>query len=97
MGFDLNSMMKKAQKIQEDLAGERVEHTTGGGMVKCVVSGLGEVLSISIDPEALTEGHEVLEDMVLMAVSKALEKAQELQQKRMGGLAGGLNIPGLGM
>jgi len=103
MGFDMNSIMRQAQKmqekmakVQEELANERVEHSTGGGMVKCVVSGQGEVLSISIAPEALTEGHEMLEDMVLMAVRDALDKASALQKDRLGAITGGMNIPGLG-
>ena len=102
--MDMNAIMRQAQKlqekmqkVQEELANERVEHTSGGGMVKCVVSGQGEVLSISIDPEALSEGHEMLEDLVLVAVREALSKAQTLQQERMHGLTGGMNIPGLGI
>jgi nucleoid-associated protein EbfC len=102
MGLDMNSIMRQAQKmqekmarIQEELANERIEHTTGGGMVKCVVTGQGEVLSISIDPEALTEGHEMLEDMILMAVREALAKSSELQQQRMSSITGGMNIPGM--
>ncbi len=103
MNLDMNAIMRQAQKlqeqmqkVQEELANERIEHSAGGGMVKCVVSGQGEVLSISIDPEALSEGHEMLEDMVLVAVREALARAQEIQQKRMHGLTGGMNIPGLG-
>ncbi len=103
MSFDMNAMMRQAQKmqeklkkVQENLAGERIEHSAGGGMVKCIVSGHGEVLSISIDPEALTEGHEILEDMVLIAIREALNKAQSLQQERMSEVTGGLNIPGMG-
>jgi nucleoid-associated protein EbfC len=102
MGFDMNSLMRQAQKMQEkmkktqdELAEERIEHSTGGGMVKCTVTGSGEVLAISIKPEALTEGVEMLEDMVLMAVREALAKAQSLQAERMQGLTGGMNIPGL--
>ncbi|MCX6647145.1 MAG: YbaB/EbfC family nucleoid-associated protein [bacterium] len=102
MGLDMNSIMRQAQKmqekmarIQEELANERIEHTTGGGMVKCVVNGQGEVLSISIDPEALTEGHEMLEDMILMAVREALAKSSDLQQQRMSSITGGMNIPGM--
>lgn len=98
----MNSIMRQAQKmqekmakVQEELSNETIEHSTGGGMVKCVVNGQGEVLSISIDPEALTEGHEMLEDMVLMAVREALVKATELQQERMSSLTGGMNIPGM--
>jgi hypothetical protein len=103
MGFDMNAIMRQAQKLQEkmqraqdDLSKERIEHSSGGGMVKCIVSGTGEVLAIKIAPEALTEGHELLEDMVLVAVREALAKAQALQQERMHGLTGGMNVPGLG-
>ena len=103
MSFDMNAIMRQAQKMQEkmkkmeeELAGERVEHSTGGGMVKCVVSGSGEVLSISIDPAALSEGHEILEDMLLMAVREALERAHALQQERMHSITGGMNLPGIG-
>jgi hypothetical protein len=88
-------MQEKMARIQEELANERIEHSTGGGMVKCVVNGQGEVLSISIDPEALTEGHEMLEDMILMAVREALAKSSELQQQRMSSITGGINIPGM--
>ena len=104
MGLDMNAMLRQAQKLQEkmqkaqeELSNERLEHSSGGGMVKCVVSGQGEVLSIAIDPEALTEGHEMLEDMVLVAVREALAKAQALQQERLHGLTGGMDIPGLGI
>ena len=104
MGLDMNAIMRQAQKMQEkmakaqeELSAERVEHATGGGMVKCVASGQGEVLSITIDPEALTEGHEMLEDMVLMAVREVLDKAGELQKERLGSVTGGMNIPGMGM
>lgn len=100
----MNAIMRQAQKmqekmakIQEDLAGEKIEHSTGGGMVKCIVSGQGEVLSVSIDPEALSEGHEMLEDMVLVAIREALAKSQVLQQERMSEVTGGMNIPGMGM
>jgi DNA-binding YbaB/EbfC family protein len=88
-------MQEKMAKIQEELANERIEHSTGGGMVKCVVNGQGEVLSISIDPEALSEGHEMLEDMILMAVREALVKSADLQSQRMSAITGGIHIPGI--
>jgi hypothetical protein len=104
MSYDMNAIMRQAQKMQEkmqrvqkELADQRVEHQTGGGMVKCVVSGQGEVLSITINPDAMSEGHELLEDMVLMAVREALAKAQELQKQRMSEITGGMNIPGLSL
>jgi nucleoid-associated protein EbfC len=102
MGMDMNSIMRQAQKLQEkmakaqeELASERIEHSVSGGMVKCTVSGSGEVLAISISEEALAEGHEMLEDLVLVAVREALAKSHDLQQKRLGNLTGGMNIPGL--
>jgi hypothetical protein len=100
--MDMNSIMRQAQKMQEqmakvqaELAEEKIEHAAGGGLVKCIVTGQGEVLSISIDPEALAEGHEMLEDLVLVAVREAMTKSQALQQEKMSALTGGMNIPGL--
>ena len=104
MGLDMNSIMRQAQKLQEkmtkaqeELSNERIEHSVGGGMVKCTVSGSGEVLAITIAEESLSEGHEMLEDMVLVAVREALSKAHERQQERLGSLTGGMNIPGLNL
>ena len=101
MSFDINAIMRQAQKmqqkmekVQEELANEKIDYSTGGGMVKCTVSGAGEVLSITINPEAMTEDVTVLEDMILVAVREALAKAQALQQERMHGLTGGMNTRG---
>jgi len=102
MSFDMGSLLKHVRKLQErvkkaqeELAEERIVHSTAGGLVKCTVSGMGEVLGISIAPEALAEGHEFLEDMVLVAVREALAKAQELQSERFHSLTGDMNLPGL--
>jgi len=96
-------MMKQVQKVQsemleaqEQLAGERVEATSGGGAVRAVVSGKQEVLEIKIDPSAVDpEDIDMLEDMILVAVNEALRKAGELAAQRLGQLTGGLGIPGL--
>jgi DNA-binding YbaB/EbfC family protein len=83
-------------KAQEALAGERVEATAGGGMVKAVVTGMGELLEVTISRDVVDpEDVEMLQDLVLAAVKEALAKAKELQAERMGGLTGGLQIPGL--
>jgi len=102
MSFDMGSILKQAKKlqeqmkkVQEELAEERIVHSTAGGLVKCTVSGMGEVLGISIAPEALAEGHEFLEDMVLVAVREALTKAHQLQSERFHSITGGMNLPGL--
>ena len=98
------NMMRQAQqlqqrlaKMQEELENETVEATAGGGMVKAVVTGKQTVASISIDPEAVDpDDLEVLEEMVMAAINEALVKSQELAQKKMASITGGLNIPGLG-
>jgi len=96
-------MMKQIQKMQEDmvkiqdqLASELVEETSGGGMVKAVVTGQMKLHSVKIDPSVVDpEDMEMLEDLVVVAVNKALEKAQELSAQRMSQLTGGIKIPGL--
>jgi nucleoid-associated protein EbfC len=96
-------MMKQMQKmqsemgrVQEELAEEKVEATAGGGMVKAVVSGKQEVILIEIKPEAVDpEEVELLQDMVTAAVNEALRQSQELAAKKMGGLTGGLGLPGM--
>jgi DNA-binding YbaB/EbfC family protein len=98
-------MMKQVQKMQadmakmqEDLANETVEASAGGGMVTVQVTGAIELKSIKIDPTAIDpEDVEMLEDMIMAATNEALRSAQELANKKMGGLTAGLNlnIPGL--
>jgi len=96
-------MMKQAQqlqaqlvKAQEELANLTVEATSGGGAVTVVANGQQQIKSIKISPEVVDpEDIEMLEDLVLSAVSEALAKSQETAAKQMSGLTGGLNIPGL--
>lgn len=103
MNGNIQKMMKQAQKLQrqmmeaqEALAEERVEATSGGGMVKVVADGQQNVLEIKIDPEAVDpEDVEMLEDLVLAAVSEALRKSRELAEERMGAFTKGIKIPGL--
>jgi len=96
-------MMKQVQKmqadmakVQEDLANETVEASAGGGMVTIQVTGAIEIKSIKIDPTAVDpDDMEMLEDMIMAAANEALRSAQELANKRLGGVTAGLNIPGL--
>jgi nucleoid-associated protein EbfC len=96
-------MMQQAQKLQaqllkaqEDLANLTVEASSGGGAVKVVMSGQQKIISVKISPEVVQAGDvEMLEDMVLSAVSEALAESQAAAAKMMGGLTGGLKIPGL--
>ncbi|MEA3508500.1 MAG: YbaB/EbfC family nucleoid-associated protein [Synergistota bacterium] len=99
----MDQMLKQAQnlqaemaKAQEQLAEERVEGISGGGMVKVTANGRGDILGISIDPEVLDpDDKEILEDLVLAAINEAARKTGELSRERLGKLGGNLGIPGL--
>ena len=92
----VQKMQADMAKIQDDLANETVEASAGGGMVTVQVTGAIELKSIKIDPAAVDpEDVEMLEDMIMAATNEALRSAQELANKKMGGLTAGLNIPGL--
>ena len=103
MNPNYQKMMKQVQKMQADmakmqeaLANETVEASAGGGMVTVQVSGAVEIKSIKIDPTASDpEDVEMLEDMIMAAANEALRSAQELANKKLGGITAGLNIPGL--
>ena len=100
MQRDLMRQMEKLQRdmerAQEELAEMRIEATAGGGVVTAVASGSGELVDLKIQPEAVDPNDvEMLQDLVLAAVREALEKARKAQEERLGGLTGGLNIPGL--
>jgi DNA-binding YbaB/EbfC family protein len=100
----LNQMMRQMQKMQTDMAAAQdalaaaiVEGSAGGGMVKATVSGSGELQGVSISPDVVDpEDVEMLEDLVVAAVSDALRRAQELQAEKMGAVTGGMDLGGLG-
>ena len=103
-GFDMNAMLKQAQKMQaemleaqEALKDEVVEASVGGGMVKVKVGGDLTLREIVIDPEAIDpEEAEMLAEMVQAAVNEGLRTAQELASSKMGGITGGLGgLPGM--
>ena len=98
--MNIQQMMKQAQQMQERLqrqAGElRVEGQSGGGMVTVVANGLKQVMSVTIDPEAVSKDDvEMLQDMIVAAINDAHRKADESMQQQVGGLMGGLKIPGM--
>jgi DNA-binding YbaB/EbfC family protein len=96
MGMDMNKMLAQAQQMQEELANETVEASAGGGMVTVKANGAGEIKEIKIAKEAIDpDDPEMLADMVLAAVNEALRSAQGLMQSRLGGMMGGLGLPGL--
>ena len=87
-------LQEKMEKVQRELEKEMVEASAGGGAVTVVVSGSQVVQSVKISPEA-AEDVEMLEDLVLTAVSEAMKKSQELAQSRLGEVTAGLKLPGL--
>lgn len=100
----LNQMMQQVQEMQagmaaaqEQLAQDAVEGSAGGGMVKAVMSGTGELRSVEIAPDVVDpDDVEMLQDLVVAAVSEASRKAAQLQQERLGGFSGGLDLGDLG-
>ncbi|MGB9602607.1 MAG: YbaB/EbfC family nucleoid-associated protein [Verrucomicrobiia bacterium] len=89
-------LQAQAQQLQAELAKKTVEVTAGGGAIKVVARCNGMIDSIKIDPQVLNSSDaQLLEDMVLVAVNQALEKAQEVAKQEMSKLTGGLDIPGL--
>jgi nucleoid-associated protein EbfC len=102
-GFDMNALMKQAQKMQdemlqaqEQLKDEVVEASAGGGMVKVKMGGDLTLREIAIDPEAIDpEEAELLAEMVQAAVNEGLRAAQELASSKMGGITGGGGLGGL--
>lgn len=97
MCFDMNKMLREAQRMQEQLAqaqeaaaSEIVEASAGGGMVTVKANGAGDILELIIDPRAIDpDDPELLADMVLAAVNEALRSARGLMESKMSGL-----IPG---
>ncbi len=96
-------MMQQAQKLQaqlakaqEELASLTVEASSGGGAVTVTMNGQQQIQAVKISPEVVDpEDVEMLQDMVFTAVREAQAKAQEAATQKMGGLTGGLKIPGL--
>ena len=98
---DFMKLLQQAQEMQGKFSGmqdalkrETVTGAAGGGMVRVEATGQGTVRSIKIDPSLVTGGDvEMLEDLVLVAVTEAQKKAADLAQAEMGKLTGGLNLP----
>jgi nucleoid-associated protein EbfC len=89
-------LQNRLAKAQEELANTIIEGTSGGGAIKVTVNGQQEIQAIKISTDVVNPQEvEMLEDLVLSAVRDAMVKAQELASKKMGGLTGGLKIPGL--
>ncbi len=106
---NLQQLMKQAQKMQQQVASAQAElaeaeltGTAGGGLVTVTMNGTGEVTAVRIDPKAVDpDDVETLEDLVLAALHNVAEAVRELTEEKMGpltsglgGLGGGLGLPG---
>jgi DNA-binding YbaB/EbfC family protein len=100
----MGNLAKMAQQMQADmarveteLAALRVEGTAGGGVVKAVVTGKRDLVSVTIEPSAVDpDDVEMLQDLVVAAVSDALQQARKAEEERLARVTGGLRIPGMG-
>lgn len=100
---NMGKMLKQVQKlqadmarVQEELAAARVEATAGGGVVRAIANGHGELAELRIDPAAVDPSDVgMLQDLVLAAVNEAQRKARAMAEDRMKAVTGGLQIPGL--
>ncbi|HET7714302.1 MAG TPA: YbaB/EbfC family nucleoid-associated protein [Bauldia sp.] len=98
---DLMGMMKQAkqlqermQAVQEEIAATSVEGSAGAGLVSVTTNGKGDVKSVRIDPSLLKpEEVEILEDLIVAALSDARGKAEALVADKMRAMTGGLNLP----
>jgi DNA-binding YbaB/EbfC family protein len=98
--MNIQQVMKQAQQMQERLQKQmaelRVEGNAGGGMVTVIVNGAKQVQSIKIDPEVVSKDDvEMLQDLIVAALNDAQRKADEEMSQKMGGMMGGLKIPGM--
>lgn len=100
---DMGSIMKQAQKLQQKMASlqdelgdKTVEGSAGGGMVKVVVNGKQQLMSIAIEKEVVDpEDVDMLQDMIVAAVNDGINKSQLMVSEEMGKVTGGMKIPGL--
>ncbi|MDQ5854536.1 MAG: YbaB/EbfC family nucleoid-associated protein [Chloroflexota bacterium] len=96
MMAQLQRMQNQMVKAQEELGVATVEGTAGGGAVRVTMNGHRELRDIQISPEAVDpEDVETLQEMITAAFNDASKKAQDLAESKLGGLTGGMSIPGL--
>lgn len=100
---NMNSMIKQAQKMQEDMGRVQAELeaqvydvTSGGGAVKVTITGKREVTAIELKPEIVDpEDIEMLQDLLVAGVNEAIRKVEDISEKEMAKITAGVNMPGL--
>ena len=92
----VQEMQKQMEVMQQELAEKEITTSAGGGMVKAVVSGKKELLSLTIDQDVVDpDDVETLQDLIIAAVNEGLRQVDEMTENEYGKITGGLNIPGL--
>ncbi len=99
-GFNLQQLMSQAKQqyetLQKKMQNTVVEASSGGGTVQVKMDGRKQLLSLKIDPEAVTAGDiEMLQDLITAAINEAARKIDQAMQSTVGGMLGGMGIPGL--
>jgi DNA-binding YbaB/EbfC family protein len=92
----MKQLQQAQERIQKEIQALEIEATSGGGMVKVVMDGQKNLKSLTIDPEVVSKDDvEMLQDLVTAAVNEAARKVDEAVQEKIGGLAGGMKLPGM--
>jgi hypothetical protein len=102
---NIGNIMKQAKKMQEkigrlqqELETKTVEAQSGGGMVRVLVNGKFEIVSLKIEKDVVNpEDIEMLQDLIAAAVNEGVRKSQQMAASEMSKITGGLSIPGMGM
>ncbi len=100
---NMQSMLKQAQKMQEDMAAmqeeleaREYEVSAGGGVVNVKVNGKKEILSVKIEPEVVDpDDIETLEDLIVAAVNEAIKKVEAISSEEMQKITGSIGLPGM--
>lgn len=98
--MDFSKMLEQAQEMQKKMADAKeslknisVEGESGGGAIKVILNGNGEMISIQIDPKILAEEKSVIEDLIVAATNNAKKNVESKTQEEMSKLTGGLQLP----
>ncbi len=96
----MKKMLAEAQRMQDqlqrDLTELRISATAGGGVVTATVNGQKELMELTIDPDAVDPADvEMLQDLVVAAVNEATRRVDEEVQQKVGGMMGGMGLPGM--
>lgn len=103
MGFNMDKMMKQAQKmqadmarIQEELAEKVIEVQAGGGAIKIQITGGQEIRGVTLSPEIVDpEDIEMLQDMMVAAFNEAVRASQDMAKEELSRITGGMKLPGM--